>query len=91
MPKKHTFTAKIRDAQMGGAYVEVPFDAEAAFGSKKPKVVATIDGEPYRGTLVRMKTDCHVLLVLKAIRERLGKKPGDMVKVTLELDDRPRV
>ena len=33
MPKKHTFTATIIDAGGGGAFVEVPFDVEAAFGS----------------------------------------------------------
>jgi len=51
--KKHTFTAAIQNAGGGGAYVEVPFDVEKAFGSKRPKVKATIDGIPYRGTLVR--------------------------------------
>ena len=51
--KKHTFTAVIQNAGGGGAFVEVPFDVEKAFGSKRPKVKATIDGIPYRGTLVR--------------------------------------
>ena len=51
--KEHTLTAVIQDAGGGGAYVEIPFDVEKAFGPKKPKVKATIDGIPYRGTLVR--------------------------------------
>ena len=51
--KKHTFTAAIQNAGGGGAYVEVPFDAEKAFGSKRPKVKTTIDKIPYRGRLVR--------------------------------------
>ena len=38
MTKKQTFTATIQNAGGGGAFVEVPFDVEAAFGSKKPKV-----------------------------------------------------
>ncbi len=91
MTRKHTFTAIIQDAGGGGAFVEVPFDVEAAFGSKKPKVKALIDGVPYRGTLVRMGTDCHLLLILKSIREQIGKTFGDEVKITVEPDIEPRL
>lgn len=89
--KKHTFTAVIQNAGGGGAFVEVPFDVEKAFGSKRPKVKATIDGIPYRGTLVRMGTECHLLLILKSIREQAGKTFGDEVHLTVEADTSPRV
>ena len=91
MPKKHTFKAIIQNASGGGAFVEVPFDVEKAFGSKKPKVKALIEGVPYRGTLVRMGTECHLLLILKSIREQVGKTFGDEVKVSVELDVEERV
>ncbi|MBI2332294.1 MAG: DUF1905 domain-containing protein [Chloroflexi bacterium] len=91
MTKKQTFIAEIKDAGGGGAFVDVPFDVEAVFGSKRPKVKATIDGVPYRGLLVRMGSDCHMLLILKSIREQIGKTFGDEVKVTVELDTEPRV
>lgn len=91
MTKKHSFTATIQNAGGGGAFVEVPFDVEAAFGSKKPKVMAFIDGVPYRGTLVRMGTECHLLLILKSIREQIGKSFGDKVKITVEPDIEPRL
>ncbi len=91
MPKKHTFTAPIQDASGGGAFVEIPFDVEKAFGSKRPKVKAMIEGVPYRGLLVRMGSECHMLLILKSIREQIGKTFGDEVKVTVELDVEPRV
>ena len=91
MVKKHIFTAVIQNAGGGGAFVEVPFDVEAAFGSKKPKVLAFIDGVPYRGTLVRMGTECHLLLILKSIREQIGKTFGDTVKVSVEADTELRV
>jgi len=81
MTKKQTFTATIQNAGGGGAFVEVPFDVEAVFGSKKPKVKAMIEGVPYRGTLVRMGTECHLLLILKSIREQVGKTFGDEIKV----------
>ncbi|MCA9271416.1 MAG: DUF1905 domain-containing protein [Phycisphaerales bacterium] len=89
--KARSFTAKIKAHDGGGAYVEIPFDVEKVFGSKRPKVKATFDGEPYRGTAVRMGTDCHLLIVLKAIREKIGKEAGDKVKVTIEPDTAPRV
>lgn len=91
MPKKHTFTAVIQNAGGGGAFVEVPFDVEKAFSSKRPKVKATIDGIPYRGTLVRMGTEYHLLLILKSIRAQAGKTFGDEVHLTIEADTSPRV
>jgi len=91
MPKKHSFTAVIQNAGGGGAFVEVPFDVEAAFGAKKPKVKATLDGVPYRGVLTRMGTDYHMLIVLKSIREQAGKTFGDEIKITVEADIEPRV
>lgn len=91
MAGSHSFRAVILNAGGGGAYVEVPFDVEEAFGSKRPKVAALIEGVPYRGTLVRMGTECHILPVLKGIREQVGKSFGDTVKVTVEADLAPRV
>ena len=91
MSKKHTFTATIQNAGGGGAFVEVPFDVEAAFGSKRPKVKAMIEGVPYRGILTRMGTECHLLVVLKEIRGQIGKTFGDEVTITVEPDTEPRV
>jgi hypothetical protein len=91
MTKKHTFTAKILDAGRGGAYVEIPFDVETAFGAKRPKVKALIGGVPYRGTLTRMGTECHILGIRKEIREQIGKTFGDEVTITVEEDTEPRL
>ena len=91
MTKKQTFTATIQNAGGGGAFVEVPFDVEEAFGSKRPKVKAMIEGVPYRGILTRMGGDHHLLIVLKGIREQIGKTFGDEVKITVEPDTEPRV
>jgi hypothetical protein len=89
--KKQTFTAVIQNAGGGGAFVEVPFDVEKEFGSKRPKVKAMIEGIPYRGILTRMSTDCHILGIRKDIREQVGKTFGDEIKVTVEPDIEPRV
>jgi Ser-tRNA(Ala) deacylase AlaX len=90
MMKKQTFTAAIQNAGGGGAFVEVPFDVEEAFGSKRPKVRALIEGVTYRGTLMRMRTACHILGIRKEIREQIGKTFGDEVTITVEPDTEPR-
>ena len=91
MSEIHEFRAVIRQAEGGGAFVEVPFDVEKAFGKKRVQVEASIDGEPYRGSLVRMGGDRHMLIVLKEIRERIGKGGGDEVEVRVREDVAPRV
>ena len=91
MTKKQTFTAIIQNAGGGGAFVEVPFDVEAAFGAKRPRVKAVIEGVPYRGILSRMGTERHLLVILKEIRETVGKTFGDEVKISVELDEEPLV
>ena len=90
VPKNQTFTGRIQNAGGGGAFVEIPFDVEEAFGSKRPKVKALIEGVPYRGTLVRMGSEHHMLLILKGIREQIGKTFGDEVRIIVEADTEPR-
>jgi hypothetical protein len=63
---------------------------EKTFGKKRVKVTASIDGIPYRGSLVRMGGDRHILGILKAIRGKAGKTIGDMVEITLREDLEPR-
>jgi hypothetical protein len=77
--KKHTFRAVIDNPGRGGAFVRVPFDVEKVFGRKRVPVKTTINGQPYRGTLVRMGEPYHVLIVLKEIRQKIGKEFGDEV------------
>lgn len=66
-----------------GAYIIIPFDVKETYGKGRVAVHATFDGEPYDGSLVRMKTPYHILGIRKEIRAKIGKQPGDTVKVTL--------
>jgi hypothetical protein len=91
MTKKQTFTATIQNAGGGGAFVEIPFDVEEVFGAKKPRIRAMIEGVSYRGLLVRMGGPNHMLIILKGIREQIGKTFGDEVTITVEPDIEPRV
>ena len=90
MKNRQTFTAMIQNPGGGGAFVEVPFDVETVFGAKRPRVRALIEGVPYRGTLTRMGTDCHILGIRKDIRAQIGKTFGDEVTIMVEPDMEPR-
>lgn len=82
--KVYEFDAEIRKVpDMDGAYVEFPYDVRAEFGKGRVKVHAVFDGEPYDGSLVRMKTVNHIIGLRKDIRARLGKQPGDWVHVVI--------
>jgi hypothetical protein len=84
------FEATIDEASGGGAFVVVPPEVEAALGGGgRIPVTATFDGVEYRGWVVTMG-GIRAVGILKAIRERLGKEPGDRVTVTLARDDAER-
>jgi hypothetical protein len=87
------FKAEIEDAGggSGGALVRIPFDVEKAYGKKRVKVRVTIDGEPYRGSVVRMGGPGHILPVLKHIREKIGKGKGAAVSIAMWEDLEPRI
>ena len=88
-PKVYEFEAEIiKVPDINGAYIEIPFDVKAEFGKGRVPVLATFDGEPYEGSLVKMKTPCHIIGIRKDIREKIGKQPGDMIKVTIKERER---
>ncbi|MEG0657250.1 DUF1905 domain-containing protein, partial [Anaerorhabdus sp.] len=67
-----------------GAYIEFPYDVKEEFGKGRVKVYATFDGEPYEGSLVRMKTPCHIIGIRKEIRAKINKQAGDTIKVVIK-------
>lgn len=85
------FEAPLKFMEKGGAYVEIPFDVEKEFGSKRPKIKALINGIEYRGLLVKMKTPCHILGVLKEIREKLNVQENDLLQIEVQLDTEERI
>ena len=91
--KTYKFKARIEAASVGGggACVYFPYNVEEEFGTKgRVPVKATFDGVPYTGSLVKYGSPQHMLGLLKAIREQIGKGPGDMVDVTIQKDDAQR-
>jgi hypothetical protein len=91
-PGRIEFEAKIRTAEGGGAFVEFPYEVDELYGvTGRVPVNVTFDGIPYWGSMVRMGGKRHLLLILKQIRERLGKGQGEKIRVTVDLDEAPRV
>lgn len=84
------FDAVLHVLPEGGAYVAFPGDLRAIFGRGRVKVKASFDGVPYEGSVVNMGLKnpdgsvCYVIGVLKAIRQKLGKGDGDVLRVVIE-------
>lgn len=90
MSKTYEFEAIIQKVpDIDGAYVEFPYNVKAEFGKGRVKVYATFDGEPYDGSIVNMgiknvdDSVCYIIGLRKDIRAKIGKQPGDNVKVTI--------
>jgi hypothetical protein len=86
--KQYKFKATIEAAGSGGACVLFPFDVEKEFGTRgQVPVKVAFDGVSYTGTMVKYGRPQHMLPMLKAIREQIGKGPGDTVAVVIERDE----
>lgn len=78
----------LQNGSINAAFIEFPFSAEEVFGKKgRIKVKVVFDGRiEYRGSLARMKTECHILGITRDIRQQLGKTFGDKVSVSVTED-----
>ncbi|WP_081780132.1 DUF1905 domain-containing protein [Chryseobacterium oranimense] len=93
MKQKIEFTGIIKqNGSMNAAFVEFPFSTEELFGKKgQVKIKALFDDRvEYRGSLAKMKSDCHILGLTQDIRKQLGKTFGDEVLVSLIEDKEER-
>ena len=86
----YEYDAIIRsDDRSGGAYVAFPYDIRSEFGKGRVKVHATFDGVSYEGSIVNMgvRNDdgsvCYIIGIRKDIRAKIGKRPGDTVRVVI--------
>ena len=83
--KIYEFDAIIKKVpDIDGAYIEFPFDVKKEFGKGRVPVDATFDGVEYAGSLIKMKTECHILGIRKDIRAKINKQPGSTVRVTVK-------
>lgn len=90
-PKTYKYDAVIRKVpDIDGAFVPFPYNVKTEFGKGRVKVHATFDGEPYVGSIVNMSVKnpdgsvCYIIGLRKDIRAKIGKQPGDTVRVTIQ-------
>jgi hypothetical protein len=94
MKQKIEFTGIIKqNGSMNAAFVEFPFSTEDLFGKKgQVKIKAIFDNKvEYRGSLAKMKSDCHILGLTQEVRKQLGKTFGDEIVVSLIEDQEERI
>lgn len=87
------FEAKLvrPDAVGSWTYLIVPFDVEQVYGTKaRVAVKGTVNGHPYRSSLMPQGNNVHIMVVNKSLREQAGASVGDFVAVTMERDDAAR-
>lgn len=81
---------KASETAKGGAYVPFPYNIRTEFGKGRVKVHVTFDGESYDGSIVNMGVKnpdgsiCYIIGVLKDIRAKIKKQPGDTIHITLK-------
>ena len=86
MADKQTFeTVLIKHDKLDATGIEVPFDVETVFGAKRVPVKAVVNGEEYRGSIVRMGGK-FMLGIPKEFRTRAGINAGDNIVITVEKD-----
>jgi Bacteriocin-protection, YdeI or OmpD-Associated/Domain of unknown function (DUF1905) len=84
------FTAEVLSAQSGGHAVVVPKDVAATFSSKRPLVLAHINGVEYRSRLMIYGGQCYLGLRKDLLRQ-LDVAAGDRVEIELAEDHEERV
>jgi len=91
MTKPYTFEATIQKTpDQDAAYIAVPIDIKKEFGKGRLAVHATFDGVQYDGSIVNMGVKnpdgsiCYIIGIRKDIRAKIGKQPGDKIKVTIK-------
>ena len=79
------FSAEILSAGGGGHAVVVPREVAAAFASKRPPVLALVDGVEYRSRLAVYGGKSYLGLRKDLLRQ-IGRQTGEVVEITLEED-----
>jgi hypothetical protein len=55
------------------------------------RVTGTLDGVPFRSSLIPRGGGTLFIVVAEALRDRIGKGPGQSVEIALQIDARPVV
>lgn len=85
-----TFKARLEVANdVGGRFVQCPFDGRETYGEARPAVVGTVNGHPFRSRLMVYGGKTY-LGFTKQVREAADIQDGMTLKIVLERDTAPR-
>jgi hypothetical protein len=90
----HKFEARLVGRGPKGAwtYLQIPFNVQEVFGKRsRVPVKGTINGFPFRSSLMPEGDGTHSLIVAQEFRKGANAGVGDLVQVALALDDSERV
>ncbi len=91
--KEQKFEGRLTARGPKGAwtYMPIPFDVEEAFGKRSRVAVAgTMNGFPFRNSLMPDGDGRHSMTVSKELMAGAKAKAGELVKVTMKVDEAPR-
>lgn len=91
---RRTFRAKLEAEGPGGAwtYMRIPFDVAEAYGTRaRMSVKGTINGFPFRSSILPTGDGGHHMMVNRQMQAGAGARPGDAVRVEMDEDRTPRV
>ncbi len=91
--KKMTFETKLISSGPKGAwtFMDVPFNVHEVFGTKgRVPVAGTMNGFPFRNSVMPEGDGTHRMMVGKELQAGAKARAGDVVKVTLERDEKER-
>lgn len=83
-----SFSAEILSAGQGGHAVVVPKEVASTFASKRPAVLARVDGVEYRSRLAVYGGKSYLGLRKDLLRQ-IGRQAGDVVEISLAEHDPP--
>jgi hypothetical protein len=92
VPEK-SFKAKLTPRGPGGAwtFMILPFDCAKAFGSKaRIPVAGTINGFPFRNSLMPEGDGTHAMMVGKELQKGANAAQGETVTVVMRVDQEER-
>lgn len=86
-------TKLVRPAGVGTwTFAPIPFDLAEEVGVRaRIRVKGTVDGKQFHCSLLPAGGGKHFIVVKKELRDAIGKKNGERVKVEMDLDSTPVV
>jgi Domain of unknown function (DUF1905)/Bacteriocin-protection, YdeI or OmpD-Associated len=88
---KIQFTVRLEAVGRGGVFFTLPRKESTKFGVRgRVPVIGSLNGYGFRSSIFPTGDGAHYMAVNKEVRAGAGVAVGDRVKVTMEVDTKPR-